>query len=189
MTTPERVAASLPDNLQPETMGTIPIDTPRFVEPQNIYIDDENHAYVYPRERLPAYADKPAAQYGQVAIMLVMLGMELRHVADTRYTISDMDDDDEPTSPQHFNYWDEDYEDGAPVVAIMTRDPDTQDDIPIGDPDFFDATRHLAMLVDAARSKFDRETTESREPYRFTWTDRAIHIPLLRLRETFRRQD
>lgn len=188
MSSPERSPALLPDNLQPETMGTIPIDTPRFVSPQNIYVDDNNYAYVYPPERLPANADKPASMYGQVAIMLVMLGMELHHVADTRYTVAVDKASDESASPQDFNYWDQDYEGGAPVVAFMTRDPDTKEDIAIGDPEFFDAARHLAHLVDIARDELERDSPSSQEPYHFTWQERAFQIPLLRLRETFRRQ-
>lgn len=168
----------------PETMATIPFDTPRYLEPEHLYGDDEGHVYLYGEERVPICADKPTRTRGQIAVMLAMNGFNVYHVADMRYVNCDIDGDPVEFSPQQFGYWEDASDDGGlPIVGIMQRDPDTGEDSPIGDPGFYDATWHLAQQVDKVR----REMRVAHDvSYHFSLAERLLYIPAYRLRETFR---
>ncbi len=180
-------STSLPSYLWPETVGTIPLETPRFVAPRNIYVDAQNRAAMYGPERLQPNSRQVSLEQGRVAVMAVFseLGLDSGIVADFRYMTS-LDDDtsDTPINPQSFGYWDDETPDMLPIVARISTDPDTAIHEVTGDPRFFSATRHLAMLVDTARRAL-RPPVIPPKPYEFTSSDR-VHIGILRIKKAFR---
>ncbi len=180
-------STSLPSYLWPETAGTIPIETPRFVVPRNIYVDAQNRAAMYGPERLQPDSRRVSLEQGRIAIMAVFseLGLDSGIVADFRYmTLPDDDMSDNPINPQSFGYWDDETLDMLPIVARISTDPDTATHEVTGDPRFFSATGHLAKLVDTARRAL-RPPAIPPKPYAFTPSDR-VHIGILRVKEAFR---
>lgn len=178
---------SLPSYLWPETVASMPIETPRFVLPRNIYVDEENRAAMYGPERLQPDSRRVSLEQGRVAVMAVFseLGLDSGIVADFRYMITTDDDASaEPVNPQSFNYWDDETPGMVPIVARISNDPDTGLPETTGNPRFFSATRHLAMLVDDARHSLQSQSTPT-QPYVFTHRDR-IHIGIIRIKEAFR---
>lgn len=180
-------STSLPSYLWPETVTSIPIETPRFVLPRNIYVDDENRAAMYGPERLQPDSRRASLEQGRVAVMSVFseLGLDSGIVADFRYMITQDDDiSAEPVNPQNFSYWDRETPGMVPIVARISNDPETGLPETTGDPRFFSATKHLAMLVDDARRALQPPSTPAK-PYKFTRRDR-LHIGIIRIKEVFR---
>ncbi|MGB4762382.1 MAG: hypothetical protein WBP12_03430, partial [Candidatus Saccharimonas sp.] len=168
---------SLPSYLWPETVGTMPIETPRYVEARYIHVDAENRAAMYGPERLQPDSRRVSLEQGRVAVMFVFseLGLDSGIVADFRHTMAG---DNAEVNPQNFNYWDEDTPDMVPIVASIATDPETGSPETTGDPRFYSATRHLASLVDTARRELQPQP-QPRKPYVFTRRDR-LHIGIIR---------
>lgn len=161
----------LPYYLWPETVGTMPIQTPRYVEPRSIYVDAKNRAAMYRFERFTPHSRQASLKRGQIAVMMALSELECDSgiVADFRYM---MDEENEPpVNQQNFELWDEELEDMIPVVASVSTDPETGLPSITGDPRFCGEARYLASLVDEDRSQL-MPRAEQAQPIAFTLRDK-----------------
>ncbi len=156
--------AILPVHLEPRTIGNLPIESPRFVDPDFIYLRDAtNELFVYKSDQFERGSDRPARLLGKVGIMKALVTDNsdkqqptsvTGYVADLRFITSG---DDFMTAPslempadqEDMSSWEEDLRESIPLAAIIFHeDGPKRETTTTGDTRFISAVLHLAKLAD-----------------------------------------
>lgn len=162
----DRQPAALPPHLTTETISSLAPDSPRYIEPDYIYIDGPQ-VYLRRDESLPAKSRINRGS-GRIAIMLAVIETgEVGYVADMR-SIKHGDDffpaasDEAPSDQEAFNDWQNDLAQQVAIAAIISRSPDSGKNELSGDEDFFNALTYLVGEVDKSTATLKEKKREEK---------------------------
>ncbi len=177
MTSPDISPAKLPFHLMPNTVSNLPIESPRYVDPEYVYLREETgELFLSAGEILDITTRNPNVIMGKVALMKVALpaadgGTLLTgYVADLRFLASSDDFDvappaEAPDDQEEFSMWAEDTKNLIPIAAIAFTGIEKSTDVDTeGDERFAGAVLHLAKLADELEA--DLKRTNSKAPVR-----------------------
>lgn len=161
-------AVILPAHLSRNSPMNLPEQSPRYVNPDFIYMDEDTGGlFLYKDDRYPSSSKNPKAILGKVAVMRVSFIDQERNettgelkdkmtcgfVADLRFIESANDFGDAPTDEvpddqEDFNRWQKDREDAIPIAAVGYEGTTAGEVATAGDSRFVWAVLHLAELAD-----------------------------------------
>ena len=172
MTSPDISPTKLPYHLMPNTVQNLPVESPRYVDPEYVYLrQDTGELFLDAREVLDASTKNPTTLLGKVGLMKVAIMTPVDktlitgYVADLRFLPSTDDFDvappaEPPSDQEEFDMWQEDTNDMIPVAAIAFKGIESTTDIETaGDERFYRAVLHLASLADELDAKLKQKNT------------------------------
>lgn len=173
MTSPEISPARLPYHLMPRTVGNLEIESPRFINPDRVYLrDDTGELFVYSDDLLDSATRNPRALMGKVGLMKAVITdpkltntqhLLTGYVVDLRFVPSTDKFDaappaEKPDDDEEANAWFEDMKTLVPIASIaFTHEQGSKEIDTTGDARFAKAALHLASLADELDHKLKQQ--------------------------------
>ena len=173
MTTPKITPAKLPFHLMPRTVGNIEVETPRYVNPSQVFLrEDTGELFLYTDMPLDTATRNPSTLMGRVGIMKAIATdpelpntqpLLMGYVADLRFISStnkfkSAPPAERPDNDRDANIWFEDMKTLTPIAAIAFRhDHESKEISTTGDTRFAQTAIHLASLADELDKKLKRQ--------------------------------
>lgn len=171
--------ATLPPYLSRNTASHLPVESPRFIQPNLIYVRSESGAlFINTTDKYYPITINPDTLQDRVGIMSTCITdpeteeLVAGFVADLRWIDSDEDmsqaaDVEAPADQEFFGGWKNKREQEIPIAALTYRAVGTYESLVSGDVRFAKAAIHLAYLADwfeaeRINKEFDLNNTSKR---------------------------